>query len=517
MNLRPPPAAAAIPTPARAPDKLAGTAIGDLLDHLAAFANDPLGFVQWAFPWGEPGSFLEHMEGPEDWQAAQLTRIGKRLAEGGEEGAVIEEDTVAGRGVGKSALVSWLVLWSISTAADTRGVVTANTADQLRTKTWAELSKWYGMFIAKRLFTLTATAIHIADDPDREKSWRIDALPWNAERPEAFNGLHNQGKRLLILFDEASGIDEVIWEGTEGSLSGGKTQILFLRYGNPTRTSGRFFSNCTNPRRNTVTRVDSRTVRFSNKKQIQDWIDEYGEDSDWVRVHVKGMFPRAGFSNFISPEMAHAASRRRLQENAYKVHPKIMSVDPARFGDDRSVITVRQGPMLHYQLALQGFDGVDLAGRIAELVRNEGPFLCIAYDAIGVGADLDSSLRRIPGLPTLIPVMWGVPAKDDKQYANQRAECWGKMRDWLESGQLMSGEFARAAEALSEEMCSVDYMYDAKFRIQIQAKKDIKKVLGRSCDLADSFAISFVPDLLEKKATFARVRPVNRRTVVWTR
>ena len=109
----------------------------------------------------------------------------------------------SGHGIGKSAEVSWAILWAISTSADTRGVVTANTDTQLRTKTWAELGKWYQLFIARQLFTLTATAIFIAGDPDRQKTWRIDQIPWSKERSEAFAGqLHNQGKRIVVIFDE---------------------------------------------------------------------------------------------------------------------------------------------------------------------------------------------------------------------------------------------------------------------------------------------------------------------------
>ena len=503
-----------------AKDRLAGTPVGDLLDDLAGYMNDPLGFVLWAFPWGEPGTSLERQTGPEEWQRAQLKRIGERLAAGGQEGCVIEEDTVAGRGVGKSALVSWLILWAISTHANTRGVVTATTESQLRTKTWAELGKWYQLFEGKILFTLTATRI-VANHPDKEKTWRIDAVPWSAENVEAFNGLHNQGERILIIFDEASGIDDPIWDGTEGVLTDANTQILWLRYGNPTRTSGQFFNRCTKPSRNTVTRVDSRTVSFSSKTQIQAWIDDYGEDSDFVRVHVKGQFPRAGFANFISYELVEQARRRRIPFSDYQTSPKILAVDPARFGDDSSVITLRQGRKVHYQVELRGFDGPDLAGRIFEIVRTQGmtkehqvppgPIACIVYDAIGVGADLDSSLRRMPGLPPLLPVQWGQPASDDKQYANQRAEAWGKYRDWLEHGQIPDDD------DLSRQSTSLDYQYDAKFRIQLQSKKDVKRNGGKSPDKADSICLSLLPDIMQFRARVAKVRPVTRRSVVWSR
>jgi hypothetical protein len=480
-----------------------------ILEDLAKFQNDPLGFVLWAFPWGEPGTSLEHELGPEDWQAAHLERIGARLRAGGDMGAVVEEDVSAGHGVGKSAIVSWLAWWAISTRAETRGVVTANTDHQLRTKTWAEVGKWHQLFIARDLFRFTATAICSADK-QHEKTWRIDAVPWSERKPEAFAGLHNKGRRILVIFDEASTIDDPIWETTEGALTDERTQIIWCRYGNPTRTSGEFHRRCTKPRRNVYTRIDSRTVRFTNKGQIEAWVEEYGEDSDFVRVRVKGQFPRAGASNFISPELTEDARRREVPRQAYEAHPRILAVDPARFGDDWTIITLRQGLKVHWQQGLMGFDGVDVGGRVAELCKQVGNVMCIAYDAVGNGADLDSTLRRIPGLPQLLPVMWGIPAGDDKQYFNQRAEAWGRMRDWLKAGEIPDDD------ELCDQLTSLDYAYDGAYRIQLQSKKDMKKNGGKSPDKADSLALSFIPDLINRSAATARVRPVQQRKVVWS-
>jgi hypothetical protein len=289
-----------------------------------------------------------------------------------------------------------------------------------------------------------------------------------------------------------------------------------MRYGNPTRTTGRFFQNCVRPRRNHFTRVDSRTISFTNKGQLAAWVEEYGEDSDFVRVRVRGEFPRAGYSNFISPELV-TASRKRGREGmppvtAYQAFQKVLAIDPARFGDDFSVITLRQGLKVHWQLSLSGFDGPDLAGRVFELIRSHTNVSCIVYDAIGNGADLDSALKRLPRLNVpLIPVMWGQPAKDEKQYFNQRAECWGRMRDWLANGAIPDDD------DLDMQLTSLDYGHDARFRIQLQSKKDIKKNGGKSPDKADSLALSFVPELIDRKITTARVRPVQRRTVVWSR
>lgn len=488
------------------------TATDDILeaaDILADYEFDPLGFVEQFFPWGKPGTSLAGETGPDEWQRDHLTRIGDKLRAGGDLGAVVQEAISAGHGVGKSACVSWVIIWAISTHEDTRGVVTANTDTQLRTKTWAELAKWFQLFEFRHLFTLTATAIYSVD-PVRSKTWRIDQIPWSAERSEAFAGLHNKGNRLLVIFDEASAIDDIIWETTEGALTDANTQIIWCCYGNPTRTTGRFHKECTRPRRFHYARVDGRKSKFTNKGQIQAWIDEYGEDSDFVRVRVAGLFPRAGFANFIPPDLVEGARRRTVSRMAYQQHQKFLAVDPARFGDDFSVITLRQGLKVHWQVALSGFDGPELAGRIVEIVRDEPGIACIAYDANGNGADLDSALRRAPGLPQLIPVIWGVPAKDDKQYFNQRSEAWGKMKEWLKAGDIPDDD------QLADELCSLDYGYDGLFRIQLQSKQDIKKNGGKSPDRADSLAISFIPELIDRKTVTAKVRPVQRRKVVWS-
>src|SRR4029078_4129229 len=152
-------------------------------------------FVEWAFEW-DAGE-LYGRRGPEPWQRAILLRVGAGLSVD----AAVLEATASGHGVGKSALVAWLVLWAMSTSTDTRGVVTANTETQLKTKTWVELAKWFNLcWFAREHFTLNATSL-APKDPERERTWRIDMIPWSKTNPQAFAGLHNKGKRMIVVFD----------------------------------------------------------------------------------------------------------------------------------------------------------------------------------------------------------------------------------------------------------------------------------------------------------------------------
>ena len=165
-----------------------------LFSWLAQVRGDPLAFTMGAFPWNEPGTVLENSTGPEDWARDLMNRVRDGIIDRNE---AIQEAIASGHGIAKSATVSMLIMWAFTTFPDTRGVVTANTETQLKTKTWAELGKWFNLcFFAREHFTLTATGL-FSKDPDRERTWRIDMIPWSEKNPAAFAGLHNKGKRLL--------------------------------------------------------------------------------------------------------------------------------------------------------------------------------------------------------------------------------------------------------------------------------------------------------------------------------
>src|SRR5712664_3736470 len=278
---------------------------GRLHREIGAFRFDPLGYVLFAFPWGVAGTVLADEEGPEPWQRDILERLGKSLLSDSS-GVLSPSEALriavaSGHGIGKSALVAWIILWALSTLSDTRGIVTANTEGQLRTKTWPELAKWLALCANRHWFTYTATSLHSAR-PGRDKTWRVDAITWSENNTEAIAGLHNKGKRAFALFDEASAIPEGVWETVEGALTDAGTELFWAAFGNPTRTSGRFrecFAGGRFAHRWSPQQIDSRSVSMTNKAQIATWVKDYGEDSDFVSVRVKGVFPRAGTMQFI--------------------------------------------------------------------------------------------------------------------------------------------------------------------------------------------------------------------------
>lgn len=465
-----------------------------LIEDLASYSNDPYGFALWAFPWGEKGSPLEHRT-LEAWQIDILQSLGAGILTPAE---AIREATVSGNGVGKSAVVSIIILWAATTFEDTKGVVTANTETQLKTKTWAELGKWFHMFIGRELFRLTATAL-FSRDPDRERTWRIDMVPWSEHNIVAFQGLHNEGKRLLIIFDEAAVIPDGIWEAGDGCMTDANTQRIWCVFGNPNAPTGRFrecFDGGRFSARWHSRSVDSRTVTFTDKTESQNWIDDYGEDSDFVRIRVRGVFPRSGTIQFIGLDLARAASQRDVAVHAFD--PLLIGVDVARFGDDESVIYFRKGrdgrtiPPVRFR----GVDTMTLASRVTESYlhyRADGVFV----DGGGVGGGVVDRLRqlRVP----VIEVQFG--GKSDNNfgavesgimYANKRAEIWGSMKEWLATGAIID------EPQLINEIVGPEYGFNGRNEILLESKDAMRKRGVSSPDLADALALTFAYPVVPK-------------------
>lgn len=463
-----------------------------LVEDIVRFTHDPLGFVFYSFPWGE--GVLADYKGPEDWQIEVLIRIGQKLKAGEltlEE--AIREAISSGHGVGKSALVAWLILWALSTFEDTKGIVTANTETQLRTKTWPELQKWHQMFIAKHWFQMTATAIYSVA-PEHEKTWRFDCIPWSEEKTEAFAGMHNKGKRIVVIFDEASAIPDKIFEVTEGALTDEKTEIIWLVCGNPTRNTGRFHA-CFNSLRHrwSHTQVDSRQVSITNKKQIQQWIEDYGEDSDFVRIRVRGIFPRASDHQFIPSDIVDAARNRILKKEQFDFAAVILGVDRGWSGDETKIY-LRQGL---YSKKLATFnkneDDIVVAGHIA---RYEDEYQADAvFIDFGYGTGVWSAGKHMNRKWQMIH-FGSVPI--DNQWANKRTEMWGLMKEWLAGGgSIESNNNDLATDLIGPEAFAVQ-RGEKTGRVMLESKEDMKDRGIASPDDGDALALTFAMPVKNK-------------------
>lgn len=453
-----------------------------IADDIARFEFDPLGYVRYVFDWGHGD--LADEDGPDEWQIDLLNEIGSAMR--GSDIAV-QVAVASGHGIGKTAISAWIIHWFMATRPNCAGVVTANTKDQLVNKTWRELAKWNTRAINAHWFDWSATAFR---GKESAETWFIAAQPWTKERSEAFAGLHERD--VLVLYDEASAIDDIIWEVSEGAMT--EKGALWVAFGNPTRNTGRFRECFGRRKHRWITRqIDSRTAKRANKEQIQQWVDDYGEDSDFVRVRVKGIFPRAGSMQLIPSDVVTQARAREVQ--ALKSEPVVLGVDVARYGDDQSVIAIRQGRDARSRpwRRFRGLDTMTLASEVhAEAWKYRAD--AIFVDGGGLGAGVVDRLEQLNLPPGCMlyevnfggsAVTVGRTASDTANCANKSAQMWWDMGQWAKRGGLPD------EQEIEDDLCGREYGYNASNQIVLEKKDDMKKRGLSSPDNGDALALTF--------------------------
>lgn len=473
----------------------------DMAREIAGYTHDPSGFMRFAYPWREGD--LEKSHGPRKWQHLINQAIEAHLANPETRYQPCRIAVSSGHGIGKSAEVGMLIDWAVSTCEDTKVVVTAGTGTQLETKTVPEVNKWFRRSINRSWWDLNATSIRYKSEK-RQANWRTDFITWSEHNTDAFAGLHNQGKRILLVFDEASAIGDKVWEVAEGAMTDEDTEIIWIAFGNPTQNTGRF-RECFGKfkHRWKTFQIDSRTVEGTNKAQLDKWVEDYGEDSDFVRVRVRGEFPRAGSSQFIPSDVVAAA--RKYKAEGYESLPKIGACDVARFGDDQTVIGDRQGRKARIWSKYRGLDIMQTSQRCMKYIDEEEPDAFIV-DADGIGAGVFDALKHhgYDRKTKLFEFHGGSVPDDSNAYYNKRAEVWGLTRAWLMAGAEIPDD-----SELADDLTSPEYGFSPKQQIQLEKKDDMKSRGLGSPDSGDMLAMTFAEKIIAKPKQKPQVRGWN--------
>lgn len=434
-------------------------------------------WVKWAFDWGR-GELLES-DGPDTWQAEVLDEIGRycRRISAGDDPGPLQLAVASGHGIGKSALVAWIIGWFMSTRDHPQIVVTANTETQLLTKTWRTLSRWHKGMRNRDWFEWTATKFAYKQSPE---DWYAAAVAWSANNPEAFAGTHD--KNVLVLFDEASNIHDVIWEKIDGAMS--TKGAMWICFGNPTKNVGRFYDCFHKYKKWWVTRqIDSRQAKHANKVWVERFIEQFGLDADRTRYQILGQFPKSATRQLISTDAVEKRQNAELEPGAWEYMPKVMGVDVARFGDNSSTICVRQGRKVFPVEVLPKMDLMQTAHHVAEAIKRERP-IQVFVDGSGIGAGVVDRLRQLNF--SVVDVNGGNSSLNPR-YLNKRAEMWWALKEYVEDSDC---ELPKD-QKLKEELTVVSYDYTDKGRIRLDRKEDIMEDYGFSPDRADALAMTF--------------------------
>lgn len=395
---------------------------------------------------------------------------------------------VSGHGVGKTTVLAWAIICHILTRYPQKTVCTAPTSDQLFDALAAEVKRWISVLppAVQDLLEIQSEKIFHKGAPNASF---ISFRTSRPEKPEALAGVH--AEHVLLVADEASGIPQLVFEAASGSMSGHNATTVLA--GNPVRTSGLFFDT------HHILKPYWRTYKIScvgHPRITPQFVEEmklrYGERSNAFRVRVLGEFPLGDDDTIIPYDLATAALDRDVEP--LRVH-EIWGLDVARFGNDLTALARRRGNTLVKPVEVKGgYDTMRTVGWIKSewdaLTEKERP-TDICVDSIGIGAGVVDRLTEL-GLPARGINVSEAPAVFSEKFLNQRAELWGKGRDWLEARDC---HIANDKE-LRDELVKPRYKFTSNGKMQLESKEDMKKRGIPSPNRADAFLLTLAVDAI---------------------
>ena len=409
---------------------------------------------------------------PEKWQKNVLQSI-------------IDNERVSvrsGHGVGKTAMLSWLILQWLITRYPSKVACTAPTAHQLEDVLWGEVAKWYRRMPdgLKNLLRLSRDRVEVLTAP--QESFAV-ARTARKEQPEAFQGFHSEN--MLFIIDEASGVEDIIFEVGEGSMStpGAKT----LMTGNPTRTSGYYYDSFHSSRKLWSThKVACSDSKMVTKRYVEEMKDKYGSTSNIYRVRVLGEFPSGDEDAVIPLALIEDAVTRQVDQVDGNM---VWGLDVARFGSDRSSLAKRMENTLTEPIRFwRGKDLMQLCGIVVDefnkMKGNEIPHE-ILIDSIGVGAGVVDRLIEL-GLPARGINVAETPSIQTR-FNRLRDELWWKTREWFEERNTHIPD----QDELIAELAMPRYNYTSAGKLKVESKAEMRKAGMQSPDLADALCLTF--------------------------
>lgn len=404
---------------------------------------------------------------------------------------------------GKTAVLAWLTFYFLICFPDCRMLVTAPTANQLHRVFRSELAKWLAVMREpyKGFFEIMSDKVFVKGKKDTQFCGLVTGSP---ENKESFAGIH--GKKVVVMVDEASALPSEIFDTLHGTLS--KGECHFILVSNPVRASGAFYQLFQGENRYwDLLTFDSYGSPNVDKDWIEEVIDYYGKESDFYKMRVLGEFPAMSNSQFISSLTINDAMHNVLPQREYVNYPRVLGCDPARFGDDSSVIVDRQGPKIHAVYQFKGLDTIEFSQAILNQYRQH-KYSHVFVDGIGVGAGVVDQLKRF-NLP-VVEVTVNSKSSEPKTYSNLRAQIYGRLRDWLSTADLPSDD-----KELAEDLSAINYYFNNKLQIVLEAKKDMKKRTKRSPDRADALALTFAQEVYTVGFVTKKKLNVKKSNYMW--
>lgn len=404
------------------------------------------------------------------------------------------------------------ILWWLCTRYPAKIACTAPTAHQLSDVLWAELAYWWRRLPDHLRSNFRLTNERFSMVGNEETSFAV-ARASNPDKPETFQGFHSP--HMLFLADEASGIEDVIFEVGQGALSTPGAKIFMA--GNPTRSSGYFYDAFTRFRNHWWTKrvsvTDLDDAPYANPDYPAEMAEKYGADSNVYRVRCLGEFPLEEDDVLIPLSLIEAAKDRDVAP-IMQLLP-VWGLDVARFGNCRTALAKRRGNVMMEPIkSWHKRDLMEVAGIVLneyeECHSDERP-VEILVDSVGLGAGVVDRMREL-NLPVRGINVGEMPSGKGK-YNRLRDELWWRTREWFDSREVKIPE----DERLIAQLSTLKYKFTSTGKIQVEGKEELMKRGVESPDEADAFVLTMAG--LDRRGVvdrYERRKPRKTRTA-WTR
>lgn len=398
----------------------------------------------------------------------------------------------SGHGVGKTSVEAIVLLWFLSCFRFPKVIATAPTRQQLNDILWSEVEKWRSKSpLLQELLTWTKTYVYMKG---YEKRWF--AVAKTASEPENMQGFHEEN--MLIIVDEASGVEDDIMEAILATLSGKNNKLLMCA--NPTRTTGTFYDSHNRDRgMYKCHRVSSLDSTRTNKENIAAFIRKYGEHSNVVKVRVYGDFPAQEDDVFLPlPLIEQTVVNEIDTEKIYKI---TMGVDVARYGDDETIIATNVGGKIDIPVVRHGQSLMTTVGdivmqykRLIKEYQNYKGVITVNIDDTGLGGGvtdrleevkIEERLRRLE----IVPVNFGSkPPQDgsEDRYQDISTYMWATLKTLMENKEVSIAN----DEELVAQLSVRKYSITSTGKIMLESKKAMKDRGIKSPDRGDAVVLS---------------------------
>lgn len=460
------------------------------------------------FGFGEPGTEMENIH-PYDWQLLEWIKMSKHFGNPATRFDIYKLIVSSGNGAAKTAFGAMTTLMFMYTQK-VRGRVTANTKPQLSSVVWAEYDIWFQRARYSDLFFEKLGESIKARGPKLSETWRFDTFVWNEATPAAVSGLHNAGGAIIYTFEEAPGIPGIIWKYASGAFTDTDALKLWMAFGNSDDPESQFEANMTNPEWRSL-RIDTRTLKHVDPKQIASWLADAGgdEDHDDFRVRVRGMARKVAKDSIIKLHNVVRAIEDGKTFNPTVIPdaiPAILTCDPAWDGGDYTVIWYHRGNysrMLEkYKLdKTKGEDHKRTYDKLCEWER------ALSADAVLIDQGEGTAIKTLANMHDKHHwelISFANSPNDalefkDSEYQNMRAQMYYMADEWLKEGGVITAREPEWLEPIQKQLCWTKGMrHKTSLKKMAESKKEIFDRVMASPDIADGFVLRFARKITER-------------------